>query len=81
MYKWSCFLLNNVTSAFPHMKKNLWKCISLILSNMLPIMCSLRSPLPPPQKKCPVDFKRGKSEYVEGSLLKLKTLSLSIIEM
>ena len=79
MYKWFCFLLNNVTSTFPHMKKNLWKCISLILSNMLPIMCSLRSPLPP--KKCPVDFKRGKSEYVEGSLLKLKTLSLSIIEM
>ena len=42
-------------------------------------MCSLPNPLPP--KKRPVDFKRGKSEYVEGSLLKLKTLSLSIIEM
>lgn len=80
MYNWSCFLLNNVTSAFPHMKKNLWKCISLILSNMLPNNVQSTCP-PPPKKKRPVDFKRGKSEYVEGSLLKLKTLSLSIIEM
>ena len=81
MYKWSCFLLNNVTSAFPHMKKNLWKCISLILSNMLPNNVQSTYPPPPPPQKCPVDFKRGKSEYVEGSLLELKTLSLSIIEM